>query len=332
LSSVAVWGQTALGDDVHRVFLARGPMRAEVITLGACLRDLRLNGHLHPLVLGLNSVADYELDTAYLGAVVGRFANRIAGARLNLDGVDYKLEANENGNMLHGGGRGFSSKVWQIENVSAHAVTLLLDSPDGDMGFPGRLSVRCTYALDDAGTLGVTFLAEAEAPTICSLAQHTYFNLQDGGSSSIHAHELQFSADAYLPVNALLIPAGAPTEIEHSWIDFRKMREVGSLQIDHNVCLSQTRVPLRPVARLACKASGIEMEVATTEPGLQIYTGDGLDDVLPGLEHKSYGSRSGIALETQVWPDAPNRPEFPSALLRPGEVLRQVTEFRFKKS
>ncbi|MEO0542430.1 MAG: aldose epimerase family protein [Pseudomonadota bacterium] len=331
MNACEVWGETAQGEPVERILLEKGPLRAEVITLGAALRDLRLDGHGYPLVLGLNSVADYEADKAYFGAVVGRFANRISGARFTIDGKQLKLNANENGNMLHGGADGFSQRVWSVEAVGDGAVTLCLHSPDGDMGFPGNLIVRCTYALDDAGTLEVTFEAETDAPTVCSLAQHSYFNLHDGGASSIHGHALKLEADAYLPVDALLIPAGAPVSIDETWLDFRRSRLIGASEIDHNICLSQGRGPLRKVASLHSSDSGVTLDVATTEPGLQIYTGDGLDGSLPGLDGLQYGMRSGIALETQVWPDAPNRPEFPSALLLPGDKLRQVTQYRFRK-
>ncbi|MEO1703491.1 MAG: aldose epimerase family protein [Pseudomonadota bacterium] len=332
MSARKAWGRTANGEIVDKVVLQNGPLRAEVITFGAILRDLRYVGHAAPLVLGLNSVADYEADPAYLGAVVGRFANRIAGARMSVDGVDYILDANENGSMLHGGKAGFSRQNWSIEGLSDNEVTLCLQSPDGDMGFPGNLTVRCTYALEDQGVLRVAFNAETDAPTVCSLAQHSYFNLQDGGASSIHDHQLTLLADAYLPVNALLIPAGAPENIDGVWLDFRQTREIGPSQIDHNYCLSQERVPVRPVARLASPASGMALELATTEPGLQVYTGDGLSGGTAGLDKTFYRTRAGIALETQVWPDAPNRPEFPSAFLRPGLPLQQVTQLRFIKS
>ncbi|MEM1376704.1 MAG: aldose epimerase family protein [Pseudomonadota bacterium] len=327
-----VWGHTSTGDTVHRMRLAKGDLSMDVITLGAAIRDLRLAEHPHPLVLGLNSVADYESHGMYFGAVVGRFANRIAGARFELDGTAYSLNENDNGNTLHGGAGGFSSRVWDIEDCTPTSVTLRLESLDGDMGFSGTLIARCRYELGDDMDVRVTLSAETDAPTVCAMAQHSYFNLEDGGASSIHSHELEINAQAFLQTDARNIPTGAPEPFDGTAFDFRSLRQIEFTEIDHNFCLEQARGPMMQAARLCNPRSGLVVDVSTTEPGLQVYTGDHITPLLIGLDGIVYGPRSGIALETQAWPDAPNRIDFPSADLRPGERLEQVTVYRFQQS
>ncbi|MEL6921844.1 MAG: galactose-1-epimerase, partial [Pseudomonadota bacterium] len=205
--AVHPWGKTSAGHPVASVILTNGPLTVEIITLGAAIRDMRLAGHAFPLVLGLNSVAEYQNHGLYFGAVVGRFANRIAGARFQLDGTTYELPENDNGSVLHGGAGGFSSRVWDIDDVSERHVTLTLESPDGDMGFAAAVTARCTYALSEAGVLDVTLEATSDAPTVCAMAQHAYFNLEDGGASSVHSHDLQVQAEAFLQRSPRLIKA-----------------------------------------------------------------------------------------------------------------------------
>lgn len=330
MSEVADWGALSSGEPVQCVTLDNGVLRAKVVTFGATIRDLRVAGHDAPVVLGFDDIAAYEKHGMYFGAAVGRFANRIAGGRFELDGRVHTLNANEHGNTLHGGAGGFSQRVWAIEDATSESVTLVLHSTDGDMGFPGALTARCTYALDGKA-FTTTLTAETNAPTVCSMAQHSYFNLATGGARSIDGHELRVDADAYLMTDARSLPAGAPDGVAATPFDLRDGRPIDGIGFDHNWCLDQSRTPMRNVSRLSAPKAAITMDVDTTEPGLQVYTGDAIPRGTRGLDGIGYGARSGIAVEAQAWPDAPNRPDFPSAVLRPGQRYEQITRWRFSK-
>ncbi|MGB3391161.1 MAG: aldose epimerase family protein [Pseudaminobacter sp.] len=327
------------GQDVRRFSIAAGGLSAKVLSWGAVVQDLRLSGHDAPLVLGFEHCGAYFSDTAYFGAIVGRSANRIRDGRFALDGKSYRIDPDHPGTHgLHGGSGGFSRRLWQVADHGADFVTLALRDPDGTMGFPGTLDLQCTYRLRAPATLSLELTAVCDAPTLCNLAHHSYFNLDDGGSGDIIDHQLTIAADAYLPVDEALIPIGAVQPVKGTLLDFRQARKLRmatdgqQFSYDHNFCLAAGRGQLRQAAWAKGVASGVEMEVWTTEPGLQLYIGQHVAPDAPGLGGRRYRAFSGFCLEPQVWPDSPNQPCFPQAILRPGETYRQVTEYRFRLS
>lgn len=317
------------GDKVEQVTIRGGGLTATVLSYGAIVQDLRLEGVGHPLVLGSESLDPYLGPMRNMGPMVGRFANRIADGRFEIDGETFQADRNFLGkHSLHGGVAGSGTLNWRIEDVAADAVTLALTLPDGHMGFPGNMDVRAAISLPGAGALQIEVTAHVDAPSPCSFAHHGYFNL-DGGPD-VTAHQLQIEAPDYLEVDNELIPDGGPRPVSGTRFDFRTPRAIGSETIDHNFCLAGGRGALRKVAVLQGPESGVFMQVETTEPGLQIYNaahfpGDGL----PGLDGRRYGPMAGLAMETQNWPDAPNRPDFPDAILRPGETYRHVMRYVF---
>jgi aldose 1-epimerase len=333
--SVERFGETNDGEPVQRARIAGGGLCASVITYGAAVQDLRLDGHDTPLVLGFERLDDYLDHSLYFGAIVGRQANRIARGKFALDGERFETDLNDNGNTLHGGGLGLDKRVWRLADHGSDFVTLTIADPAGAMGFPGTLDVACTYRLKPPGTLSVELTATCDRPTLCNLAHHSYFNLNDGGSRPIHDHRLTISARAYLPTDAQCLPTGAVLPVEGTPFDFvvpRTIRHAAGQETpyDHNFCLSAARGPLRQVAWAQGERSGVEMEVWTTETGLQFFTGHFPDRQVPGLDGIVYRSFAGFCLEPQGWPDAPNRPYFPQSVLRPGEQYGQQSEFRFR--
>lgn len=322
---IARFGALPDGRAVEAVTLTSGRLTAWVLTLGAIVQDLRLAGVAHPLVLGSPDVAGYLGPARYFGAVVGRFANRIGGARFALDGRTFHTDPNWRGrHTLHGGADGMDLQLWRIMAAAPDRVTLACTLPDGHMGFPGTLSAQAEIALS-GDALHLDLSAETDAPTPCSLTHHGFFDLD--GEGDIRGHRLTIAADHYLPVDDDLIPTGRIAPVAGTDFDFRGGRVIVDRGYDHNFCLSDGPRPLRPVARLE-GTGGLAMQVETTACGLQFYDGAYMAGV-PGLEGRHYGPRAGLALETQGWPDAPNRPAFPSAILRPGQRYRETTLYRF---
>jgi aldose 1-epimerase len=304
---------------------------AEIWTWGAVIRDLRVPvaGGLRSVVLALGRFEDYPARSPYLGALVGRYANRIAGGRFTLDGVDHDLDRNEKGmTTLHGGRAGFSQVVWDIADRDAASVTLRLTSPDGDMGFPGRVEATCRYALTDTGGLTVALTATTDRATPVNLSQHSYFNLS--GAPTCADHMLTVHADAYTPVDDAAIPTGDIVPVAGTHLDFRTARRLGDDHplIDHNFVLRGPAGTLRPVAEVT--GGGLRMTVTTTKPGLQVYDGSFLDPTLPGAGGRPVMPRAGLCLETQFFPDSPNQPGFPECILRPGQTYRHETRFDFQ--
>ena len=316
------FGTLSDGTPVHRWTLERGGVRVRVLSYGGIVQSAEVpdrDGRPADVVLGFPDLDGYVRNPGpYLGALVGRYANRIAGARFALDGHTYALEANNGPNCLHGGERGFDKRVWEAEPVE-HGVRLFRVSPHGEGGFPGRLEVSATYTLDTDGALRIGYEAVTDAPTVVNLTSHTYWNL--AGSGNAGGHELRIAASRFTPVDAGLIPTGALEDVDGTRFDFRESRKAGS-GYDHNFVLDKgvTGTPEK-VAELYDAASGRFLTVATTEPGLQLYTADHLD--------APFTAGQGIALETQHFPDSPNRPEFPSTQLRPGEVYRSQSVYGF---
>ncbi|MEV5983832.1 aldose epimerase family protein [Streptomyces sp. NPDC052051] len=310
------------GTPVHRWTLERGGVRVRVLSYGGIVQSVEVpgrDGQRADVTLGFPELDGYVgHPQPYLGALVGRYANRVAGARFTLDGRAHALEANDGPNCLHGGARGFDKQVWEAESVE-HGVRLSRVSPDGEGGFPGRLEVSATYSLDADGALRIAYEAVTDAPTVVALTNHTYWNLAGAGTAS--GHELRLAASRFTPVDPALIPTGALDGVAGTRFDFRAARKVGS-GYDHNFVLDKgvTGAP-EEVAELYDPASGRLLTVATTEPGLQLYTADHLDAPFIACE--------GVALETQAFPDSPNHPEFPSTRLLPGEVYRSQTVYGF---
>ncbi|MGW0421386.1 aldose epimerase family protein [Streptomyces sp. NPDC003015] len=310
------------GTPVHRWTLERAGVRVRILSYGGIVQSVEVpdrDGRTADVVLGFAGLEGYlEHSGPYLGAFVGRYANRIAGGRFELDGVTYALAPNNAPNSLHGGERGFDKRVWDMEPAGEHGVRLSRVSPHGEEGFPGRLEVSGTYSLDESGALRISYEAVTDAPTIVNLTNHSYFNL--AGSGNAGGHELRIDASRFTPVDADLIPTGVE-EVAGTRFDFRQSRKVGA-GYDHNFVLDKGITEQAvAVAELYDPASGRLLTVATTEPGLQLYTADHLTE--------PFAPGDGIALETQHFPDSPNRPEFPSTVLRPGEVFRSETVYGF---
>ncbi|QPC88050.1 galactose-1-epimerase [Mesorhizobium sp. NBSH29] len=333
------FGTMADGGEVQIFPLEAGGLSARIMTYGAAVQDLRLAGHDAPLVLGFDAFEAYPMHSPFFGAIAGRYANRIANGRFALSGVDHQVDTNENGrHHLHGGSCGFSAKAWQAAAHGRDFVSLTHHSPDGDMGFAGALDVTCTYRLKIPGTLSVELTATTDQPTLCNLAHHSYFNLDDGGSGDVRDHRISIAAHAYLPIDDDMIPTGVVLPVDGTTFDFRTARPIrmadacgAQVLYDHNFCIADARGPLRPMARLEGARSGVTMDVLSTEPGLQFYAGHGTARTVPGLGGRSYGAYAGLCLEPQFWPDSPNRPYFPQAILWPGAIYRQTTEYRFSK-
>ena len=314
--------------DVHRWVLERDGVRVRVLTYGGIVQSVEVPdraGGVADIVLGFPDLAGYLAHPEpYLGAAVGRYANRIAGGRFALDGQEYRLAANNAPNALHGGERGFDKRVWAAEPAGEHGVRLSRVSPDGEEGYPGRLDVSVTYALEAGGALRISYEAVTDAPTPVNLTNHTYWNLGGAGSgNAAGGHEVRIDAGRVTVVDDTLIPTGELRPVDDTPFDLRESRKAGP-GFDHNYVLDkgvgETAVE---VAEVYDPASGRVLSVATTEPGLQFYTADHFDPSLP------FAPGDGIALETQHFPDSPNRPEFPSTVLRPGEVYRSETVYGF---
>jgi aldose 1-epimerase len=294
---------------------------ATVLTYGGILQSVQApdhEGRLADVTLGYPALERY-LDETYtsrmpfFGAIIGRYGNRIAGASFELDGERYVVARNNGSNSLHGGATGFHTRVWAATAL-ADGVRLHRVSPDGENGFPGTLDVTVDYRVEGT-TLRIEYLATTDAPTVVNLTSHAYWNLAGGGT--IDAHELQIAAGRYTPVDETLIPTGELAPVDGTPFDFRAPRPIGAHPYDHNWVLDGT-----PAAVLRDPASGRELTITTSEPGLQFFASGPLD-VPP------FGRGAGAALETQHFPDSPNRPEFPSTVLRPGETYRSTTELSF---
>nr|WP_262986070.1 aldose epimerase family protein [Streptomyces sp. CBMA123] len=327
-------------------FGSRAGVTAEVLSLGARLQALNApdrTGQRANVVLGGGSVEDLLGEAAFLGATVGRYANRIAGGVLPLDDRTYQLATQPTGHTLHGGPDGFATRVWDGVPVRADrqvGVRFRLRSPAGDQGFPGAVTAEVTYLLDADGELSITYQAATDAPTVVNLTNHAYFNLAGEGRGTVLDHLLRVEAAGYLPVDGELIPLGPVEPVAGTPFDLRRARRIGACvtgehpQIraagrgfDHTWVLDGSG--LRRAALLSHPASGRHVECLTTEPGLQVYTGNHFDGTLAGRSGRRYTAYAGIALETQHFPDSPNRPDYPSTVLRPGERYRSRTVYRF---
>jgi aldose 1-epimerase len=323
-------------------------LRAHIITYGGTLVRLEVpdrNGVSANVVLSLASLGAYIGQESYLCALIGRFANRIGGASFALGGVDYRVSNNDGGNCLHGGRVGFNKAVWRVVGCAEEPeprLTLRHESPDGDQSFPGALAVEVTYSISAGNTLRIDYRAQTDRPTVLNLTNHAYFNLAGAGNGDILDHEMTIAADRFTPTDAQQIPTGEMRPVAGTAFDFRESRPIGArigepdhqLQIargyDHNFVLARAaRDAPHFAARAYAPSSGRILELRTTQPGVQFYTGNHLDGTLRAAGGNAYGPRAGFCLETQHFPDSPNQPDFPSTLLRPGEAFASTTEYRF---
>lgn len=344
----ASWGTMPDGTAVDAFTLTNANgVALTAITYGGIIQSLRVPdraGKFDDVVLGFPTLEGYLGEHPFFGAIIGRYGNRIARARFTLDGRTYKLAANDGPNHLHGGVKGFDKVLWNAEQTRGAAgpgVTFTRVSPDGEEGYPGTLSVRVTYTLTDRNELIVEYHATTDKATPVNLTQHSYFNLAGQASGDILGHELMLNADRYTPVDDTLIPTGELAPVDGTPFDFRQPHAIGAringdhAQLkfgrgyDHNWVLNRKGDSLQLAARVAEPKTGRTLEVSTTEPGIQFYAGNFLDGKLTGKGGAVYRHRTGFCLETQHFPDSPNKPQFPSTILKPGAEYRSRTVFTF---
>jgi aldose 1-epimerase len=341
------FGKTPAGEPVELfTFTRAGAPTVAITNLGGHIVKILAPdraGRVADVTLGYRDFAGYLGDRAYFGSLVGRYANRIAKGRFTLDGKAYTLAANNGENSLHGGPTGFQKRLWTPKVVSGpdgDALELTYVSRDGEEGYPGTLTAKVVYSLRKDGGLAIEYTATTDAPTIVNLTNHAYFNLAGEGEGTILDHEIQIEADHFTPVDATLIPTGERRPVAGTPLDFREPAAIGARidatdeqlraggGYDHNFVLREGKGELRLAARVVEPKSGRVLEVLTTEPGLQFYSGNFLDGSIAGKSGRPYVKRGAFCLEAQHFPDSPNQPAFPPVVLRPGQTYRQTTVYR----
>ncbi len=342
------FGKLEDGTAVDRWTVENGGVLLRVLSYGGIVQALEVpdrRGERANIALGFGDLGSYVADSPYFGALVGRYGNRIAKAQFTLDGTEYALPVNDGPNSLHGGERGFDKRVWRVEPFrrgDACGLALTRTSESGEEGYPGELALRVDYTLTARGEFRVDYEAATDAPTVVNLTNHTYFNLAGEGSGDVYGHLLEIAASRYTPVGGTLIPTGKLAGVEGGPFDFRLAKPIGEdlrvpdqqllygLGYDHNFVLDKgvTPEPEHAVA-VSDPLSGRTMRIATTEPGVQFYSGNQLDGSLAGTSGAVYRQGDGFALETQHFPDSPNHANFPSTVLRPGETYRTTTVYTF---
>lgn len=344
----ALFGKLADGTKVYSWSLANGGTRMKVLSYGGVVQSLEIpdrRGRPANVSLGFDNIEDYVAKSPYFGALIGRYGNRIGKGKFTLDGKAYQVNVNDGENSLHGGAQGFDKRVWDVEpfakgsDVGLH---LYYTSVDGEMGYPGTLKVKVTYTLTKHGDWRIDYAATADKATVVNLTSHVYWNLAGEGSGTIENHQLKIDASRYTPVDSGLIPTGQLAPVAGTPFDFRRTKAIGEdlreahqqllygKGIDHNWVLDKGISP-RPewIATLKDPSSGRTLRMATTEPGLQFYSGNFLDGTLVGTSGRTYRQGDALCLETQHFPDSPNKPSFPSTVLRPGQTYRSTTVHSF---
>jgi aldose 1-epimerase len=348
LTLTAGFGRTADDKAVDLITLRNSAgIEARILTYGGIILSLKTPdraGALDDIVLGFDELAPYLTKSPYFGCLIGRYGNRIAKGKFTLDKKPYTLATNNAPNHLHGGVKGWDKVVWSaapFQNAEGVGVTLTYTSADGEEGYPGTVKAEVTYTLTDQNQLIVDYHATTDKPTIINLTQHSYFNLAGATAKDILGHELMINAAEYTPVDPTLIPTGQLAPVEGTPFDFRKLTPIGArindaneqlkrgLGYDHNFVLTRIGPGLSYAAKVVEPQTGRTLDITTTEPGIQFYSGNFLDGKLVGKGGQTYAHRSGFCLETQHYPDSPNRPNFPSTVLRPGEDYRSKTVFTF---
>jgi aldose 1-epimerase len=316
-------------------------MSVKIINYGGAITNIIFpdkNGNPGDVVLGFDSVEEYAgPGNPHFGCITGRFANRIKKGRFVIDGKTYQAGINNNGNMLHGGLKGFDKKIWAAEILQGYKLTLNYTSKDGEEGFPGNCRVEVVYTLRDDNALQIDYSATTDKPTIINLTNHSYFNLSAGTDDTILDHEIKVNADKYIPVDEEFIPTGEIKPVKGTVMDLNEPIRVGinvdkipGGGYDHTYVLNKrSGGGPEPAAEVYHKASGRVVEVSTTEPGIQFYSGNMLTGKLKGKKGKVYPVRAGFCLEAQHFPDSPNQPSFPNTILRPGETYTQTTVYKF---
>jgi aldose 1-epimerase len=330
------------GTPVDVFTLKDGPIEVRILTLGGIIASLNTpdrNGQSADIVLGYDSLDGYRTDKAYFGGIIGRYANRIARGTFALDGKKYSLPKNDGENSLHGGARGFDKVVWQAKSIP-DGVEMTYVSQDGEQGYPGTLTATVRYTLR-GNTLRIEYSATTDKTTVVNLTNHSYFNLAGSGQGDIRSHQLKLNARRFTPVDKTLIPTGELAPVASTPFDFRQATEIGKrIQADHpqmrfgrgydhNWVLDGAGGKLREAAELYDPTSGRVLQVYTTEPGIQFYSGNFLDGTITGKGGVRYAHRAALCLETQHFPDSPNHGNFPSTVLKQGQRYHSVTEFRF---
>lgn len=339
--------QTTIGDsttDLYTLTNASG-MEVCITPFGGRVVSVMVpdrNGVLQDVVLGFDNIADYQNVPSDFGAAIGRYANRIGQGKFTLDGVEYQLPQNNFGHCLHGGPEGWQYKLYEVEQVTPNSLTLVMNSPDGDAQFPGNVVAKVTYTLTDENALDIVYEATTDRPTIINLTNHSYFNLAGDPSQTILGDELTINADHFTPVDETYMTTGEIAPVEGTPMDFRTPKAIGKEitnfdyeqlkngnGYDHNWVLNTAGDVTKPAVVLYSPASGIELTVYTSEPGIQVYTGNFLDGTVTGKKGITYNQRAAICLETQKYPDTPNKPEWPSAVLRPDETYTSRCIYHF---
>jgi len=334
-------GANAKGDAIELFTLTNDSgLKVKILTYGAIVTAVEVpdrDGKVENVTLGLESAADYVADnSSFLGSTVGRFANRIGNAKFTLDGVEYTLAANNGDNHLHGGDIGFDKQIWQAEPIESDelvGVKFSRTSPDGEEGYPGTLKATVTYTLTAADELVMDYTAETDKATIVNLTNHCYWNLGGAAAGDVLGHQMMINAPSFLPVDEGLIPSGAPAAVEGTPLDFTSMHEIGENieemgGYDHCYVLTESDAGMPLAARVVDPKSGRAMEVYTTQPGVQLYTSNHFDGSIKAFDI-SYEKYHAFCLETQHYPDSPNKPNFPSTVLRPGEKYEHTTLHKF---
>ncbi|MEV0096967.1 aldose epimerase family protein [Streptomyces sp. NPDC050738] len=336
------------GTKVYVWTIENGGTKLQLLSYGGIIHRLETadrHGRKANVALGFDNLADYVAKSPFFGGLIGRYGNRIAGGKFTLDGTTYQLPLNDGVNTLHGGTKGFDKQLWNVAPYtkgSEVGLVLTRTSPDGEMGYPGNLKVKVTYALTAAGDWRIDYEATTDKPTVVNLTNHTYFNLAGEGTGSIYDHTLELAASRYTPVDSTLIPTGELAKVAGTPFDFRRTKAIGKdirtanqqllygKGIDHNWALDKgiTSTPAY-AATLSDPSSGRVMKIHTTEPGLQFYSGNFLDGTLVGTSGHIYRQGDALCLETQHYPDSPNHPSFPSTVLRPGQTYRTTTLHTF---
>lgn len=338
-----VFGHMPDGTVVEKLTLRDRAISCEIITYGGAVRTLTVpdrNGQAVDVVLGFDTLEDYLRQDKYIGALIGRYANRIGGAVFTLNGKAYPLAANDGANHLHGGPASFDKKIWAVEKLTEHSAALSLASPDGEEGYPGNLRVQVVYTLRNGG-LEIEYSALSDRDTLCNLTNHTYFNLSGHGSGPVAGQYIQLMAERFTPAEEGSIPTGAIVPAAGTVMDLRTPQPIGEHAddsfdqlvmaggYDHNWVVDGENGMLRPAAKAWSPDTGILLEMETTLPGVQFYSGNYLDGCPAGKGGAPYGKRWGFCLESQLFPDAPHHDNFPSAVLAAGEVYRSKTVYRF---
>jgi aldose 1-epimerase len=314
-------------------------LKAVISNYGGTLLELWTpdkSGKMGDVILGYDSLAGYlQKSNPYFGALVGRYANRISHGAFTIDGKTYTLALNNNGNTLHGGIKGFDKVIWTVDQVNDSSLALSYSSRDGEEGFPGNLNVKVVYTVNSKNALEIDYTALSDKKTPVNLTNHAYFNLSAGKDSTVLGHELTIHASRYTPVNDSLIPIGKPASVKNTAMDFLKAKKIGKDindvkgGYDHNFIIDKKDSSLAMAATLYDPHSGRFMEVLTTQPGIQFYTGNFLDGSLTGRDGKKIVKHGALCLETQHFPDSPNQPSFPSTILGPGQTFHEITIYEF---